>query len=147
MIEIMDMDERRHAARLLNAYVDANQAYEETADTAPAMTEAQIERVNAITREYQRRVEDARIWREEEMARIAPDHPELAAAERAADEAHAALDELPRRLMEDDEGRPVICAKSGAPIWDDEPVLEGDDDTVVIRALVLPDIEDVEEAA
>ncbi len=37
---------------------------------------------------------------------------------------------------EDDEGRALICSVSGAPIWADEDVLEGDGD-VVIRSLVL----------
>lgn len=148
MIEIMDMDERKRAALILNAYVDAYTESEEIADSGPSYTDEQLERINSINVEYQRRLEDLRAWRDAECAKVTPENPAFGEAQRAADAAYEALESLPRRLMEDDEGRPVICAKSGAPIWDDEPVLEGDDDTVVIRALVLPDeIDDVEEAA
>ncbi len=139
--DIPDMSERQYAAKVVMEYADLSERMLDVVE--PERTDEQLNQMNAVSVEYQKRLRELQEWRDTELERIAPvadDHKE----ERAAfDAAHDAYEGLPRRILEDADGRPMTCALSSAPIWDDEAVLEGGDSVVVLRCLVLED-EDVD---
>jgi hypothetical protein len=124
--ETPDLLEREEAARLLTAYRDAIDAQRN--DEYPPDVQA---RLDVIQAEY----EKARI------AVLAGYRRELhAGIEAAIAKTMNAYMSHPMAMLEDDEGRPVRCAKSNIPILVDDEVVEDSEtgETYLRSALGLP---------
>lgn len=150
-----DAEIRRNALALHKAWRAAEEAYnasdedeghdvpQEAHDEIRAADAAYYEKQSAMRKEHQARCDEI-------MKKYAKGPTPLKAAMDQAEIAYEQADGP--ALLEDDDGNAVICAKTGLPIWDDEPVLsDAYEGEFVIRAAtgLPPRAEDgeVEEAA
>lgn len=134
MVEIENLNEREEAARLLNAYRDATEAYVAEERKRPPLTQDQHERLTALNERYAA----------EKMEILGHDQglQDLSEAEEAALDAYN-VHEL--TLLEDEDGRPLRCAISRAPICDYDEIVEDPEtgETFLRSATGLPPREDI----
>lgn len=132
--KIPDLDERMAT---LDLYTEQMAAGEELAEAmaSAVRVDGLDDKLSSLHAEYDRRLGELRAWYDAEHARRAGERG-WAAAERAYHVARAAYDEA-RPLLVDDEGEVVLCAVSGAPLYEDDIVIEVGSH-VVLAAIYVP---------
>lgn len=135
---VHDLAERQEALRL---YQEAERTQAEAdkvrANSLAAPTEA--EAWVAFDKEYRRRQQELTDWSEAERRRIEGPQP-WDAAQEAADKAEAAYNAHPTPPLLDDSDGPIVCALSGAPLYDNDITIEIGGKTVLASLFVPPDV-------
>lgn len=135
---VHDLAERQEALRL----------YQEV-----ARTEAEVGQIRAnspspqtideawlqFDKEYRRRQHELTEWSEAERRRIEGPQPWHAAQE-IADRAEAAYHAHPTPALLDDNDGPIVCALSGAPLYDNDVTIEVGGKTVLAALFVPQDV-------
>lgn len=137
--KIHNMAERLEAARLFTAMIAAEQVLRDAQfeKLGPTTTPEQDEQIADIHTEYNRRVNEISDWFDAEIKKIKGPDP-LAVIRQERDAASDAYDKAPGdAILEDDSGDPVLCALSGAPIYETDEIIEVGKSTV-LASLFIP---------
>ena len=150
---IPDLAEREEAVRLYVAMVSANEAASASTPDESDASDDQRAQITAIEDEYDRKQQELEAWFDGARKRVlASGNADLALLNDYALVARQKYADPPTpALALDDDENPVRCAKSGAPIYeDDEFVEDGETGEIWLRAaLGLPSrsMREVQDAA
>lgn len=115
---IPDLAERENGARLLEAMLAAERAADEYVEQLSPAQEAAREELFGV---YRAKSRDLHAWYDAEMRKLADGAVPLRSA---ADEAERAYNEAPGGAIEEDDGKALRCALSGAPIYEDDETVD-----------------------
>lgn len=140
--KLADVEDRMSAARLQNKWADAHDKWSE--HECGGFSDSVRVKLDALDAEY-----DAR--RSAILGEI-PEHAEDDRLKAAIEQAQSELEALNLpSLMLDGDSRPIICARSGLPVWREDEILEDPvTEQVVLRCFTgLPprETEEMEDAA
>lgn len=134
---VHDLAERQEALRLYQeaerTEAEANKIRANSPSPQPA--EVWLE----FNKEYHRRQQELTDWCEAERRKI--EGPQLwHAAQEIADKANAAYNAHPTPPLLDDNDGPIVCALSGAPLYDNDVTIEVGGKTVLAALFVPQDV-------
>lgn len=120
---VPDMEARHETLRLWREY-----------DRLYAVAQEPSPEYDALYDQYQERVQDARRWYDSEVAKLSGRDGEFAALELAKEAYFAA----PGELREDEDGQPVLCVVTGAPLMEADEVIETGDGSLILASAFVP---------
>lgn len=135
---VHDLAERQEALRL---YQEAERTEAEVNKIRATHSGREVsnEALVAHEQEYRRRMTELTEWSAAEVRRIEGPQP-WDAAEEAHDKANAAYNEHPTPPLLDDNDGPIVCALSGAPLYDNDVTIEVGGKTVLAALFVPQDV-------
>ena len=140
--KVPDYEKRIEAKRLYDASVVAREAYENAVADAPIPDEVH-RKISGMWQDHHmsvRRQRDEVQEAADALIDSAYNGGEIGALSAALRDAAGAYEDYDSpAIMTDEDDDPVICALSGAPVFDDDEIIE-DPSTgeIVLRCLVLP---------
>lgn len=140
---VPDMEARLETLRLWREY-----------DRLYAMAQEPSPEYDALYEQYQEKINAVRLWYDQEVAKLGGSGSDAA----ALDAARSAYFAAPETIREDDNGEPLLCVVTGAPLMDRDEVIETGDGSLILASAFVPreilnqfsgenDEDDVEEAA
>lgn len=140
---VPDMEARLETLRLWRNY-----------DRLYAIVQEPSPEYEALYEQYQERISAARRWYDGEVAKLGGGDSLVAELE-AAQKAYFAT---PKVVRENDEGQPILCVVTGAPLMEEDEVIETGDGSLILASAFVPreildqfsgenDEDNVEEAA
>ena len=132
---IQDWDERFAVLGLYDAQIAAGEALSDAMENSPRVDGLDV-KLAPLQEEYDRRLNELRAWYDTERSKIAGDRGWVS-QERAYHDAREAYDDAPPLLVDED-GDVTLCAISGAPLYEDDVVIEIGEHTV-LASIYVPD--------
>lgn len=149
-----DAETRREALRLYLIYQEADKAHEAAGGAYPDVPEEASRRIREISNTYHDTANQLREKYEADVDAVEAQYRAPSPLREVRDAASAAYEASPGPgLLTDYDDDPVLCAKTGLPIWATDEIVEDPEtgETFLRAALGLParaiDADEIEEAA
>lgn len=120
---VEDMEQRLEILRLWREY-----------DLAHKRVTGRSPEADELYEEYKRKLEDARRWYDHKIAAMDGNAEALAACK----DAQTAYFAAPLTIRENDEGEPIMCAVTRAPIMEEDEVVETESGALILASAFIP---------